>query len=85
MRIIYTESFCRDYDKLPPALQAQIQKKIRLLSKNPRHPSLRTKKLEGTADIFEGHFTAGYCFTFQRKAQTLYLRRIGRHDIYKKP
>ena len=53
------------------------------LVRNPRHPSLRVKKLRGT-DKFEIRVSKGYRLTFRFADDVLELRRVGTHDILKK-
>jgi len=45
------------------------------------HPSLRVKRLVGTADRREGSVTMNYRFTFQLAEGKVLFRRIGAHDI----
>jgi len=52
-RFTFTERFKKRYNKLSAAEKSQLKNKLRLLSENPAHPSLRTKRIQGTADLFE--------------------------------
>lgn len=52
-QLTYTDRFIDHYKKLNPIEQKQIKEKIELLSKNPMHPSLRSKKIQGIDDLFE--------------------------------
>lgn len=86
MRIIRLDLFKEDYKKLSLNIQKQIDKKITLLITNPRHPSLRIKKVQKTKDIWEGRITKNVRFTFQIIKDTYILRRIGKHnEVLKKP
>ena len=51
-KITYTERFEKHYKRLHDKERIQLKKKLRILSENPFHPSLRTKKVQGT-DFFE--------------------------------
>jgi len=82
--ILWTPPFQKDFRNLPQNVQARAAKAIRMLIENPHHPSLRTKKMRGTADIWEARISAAYRITFQRRGELLLLRRIGSHDILKK-
>jgi mRNA interferase RelE/StbE len=64
-------------------MQAQIDKQLALLLENPRHPSLRLKKLKGT-DIFAIRVSKGYCLTLRHESSVLELRRVGTHDLLRK-
>jgi len=83
VKIRRTESFLKDYKNLPAEIRTQVDKQLALFLGNPRHPSLRTKKLQGT-DKFEIRVTRGYRLTFRLLADVLELRRVGTHDILKK-
>ncbi len=85
MRLVLTHSFIRDYQGLPEQLQKVVDGKLPLLIKNPRHPSLRLKKMQDPRDIWEGRITKGYRFTFHWLEDSFILRRIGTHVILKTP
>ena len=85
MRLERTEQFKRDFASLPEPMQRRAEKKIRLFLENPRHPSLRIKKMQGVEEIWEGRITRNYRFTFQIAGDTWLLRRIGAHEILKTP
>jgi len=54
--------------------------------KDPHHPSLRTSKIRGFEDIWEGRINKDYRLTFQISKDVYLLRRVGRHDeVLKKP
>ena len=60
----------------------QVEKFLRLIVENPRHPSLRVKKIQGTEDIFEASVNMAVRVTFQYiKPDIVYLRNIGEHDM----
>ena len=66
---------------LPPEVRKKLAKTIRLLGDNPRHPSLRTKPVEGAAGIYEARVDQSYRLTYERLAgDILRLRVIGKHD-----
>jgi mRNA-degrading endonuclease RelE of RelBE toxin-antitoxin system len=77
-------TFQKDYPSLPREIQKQFHKAIRLFEANPRHPSLRVKKIAGTDGIWEARVTQSYRFTFNWEASVVTLRRIGTHDILQK-
>lgn len=84
MKILWTPPFERDFRSLPKNVQARAEKSIRLLIANPQHPSLHTKKMRGTKDIWEARVSESYRITFQMLGESLLLRRIGTHDVLKK-
>ena len=85
MQILFTRPFEEDYDALPEKIQRLVDRKLALLLQNPRHPSLRIKKMNDPRDIWEGRVTQSYRFTFQIQGDLYMLRRIGPHDILKTP
>jgi mRNA interferase RelE/StbE len=81
MDILLTESFKKDYKKLSSKTQRQVKKKLEILSQDPRHPSLRTKKIKGSNEsIFECSINIGIRMTWQYSNQNILLRAIGEHD-----
>ena len=90
MRIIRTAHFKRDFQRLPEAFKRSTEKALRFFVENPRHPSLRVKKMEGQRDdegrdIWEARITRSYRFTFAIEEDTYILYRIGPHDIKRRP
>ena len=90
MRPVFTHGFVRDYQRLPESIQRRFDRALRFLLSNPRHPSLRAKKMEGQRDpegrdIWEARVTQGYRFTFAIDGDTYILYRIGPHDIERHP
>lgn len=85
MKVAFTRPFKKDYHKLPWNIQKQIDEQITRLLENPKHPSLRLKKMEGHQTIWEARLTGGYRMTFQLNGDTCLLRRAGTHDILRKP
>lgn len=83
MKIRRTDSFLKDYRALPEKVQTRVDKQLHFLLNNPRHPSLRVKKLKGT-NIFEVRVTKGYRLTFGYREGVLELRRVGTHDLLRK-
>ena len=52
-RITYTPRFEKNFKKLSDKERAQFKKKLKIFVENPFHPSLRTKRIQGTEDLFE--------------------------------
>lgn len=87
MRLQYTSRFLRMYQRLPKEIRELVDNKLRLLLENPRHPSLRMKKMKmrGAEDIYEASVTMDYRITFQIEGDLYILRKVGTHDILRKP
>ncbi len=47
MKLVRTNQFKREFKKLPRHIQEKVIRKLELLVMNPRHPSLRVKKIKG--------------------------------------
>ncbi len=85
MNIWTTRPFDQDFAQLPESIKRRAERQFQHLLTNPRHPSLRLKKMEDPRDIWEGRVTRGYRFTFQIVGETYLLRRIGTHDVLRRP
>jgi mRNA-degrading endonuclease YafQ of YafQ-DinJ toxin-antitoxin module len=70
---------------LPDKLRGRTEKAISILLKSPHHPSLRIKKMEGRQNIWELMVSDSYRLIFQVSEDTYILRRVGTHDVLKKP
>jgi mRNA-degrading endonuclease RelE of RelBE toxin-antitoxin system len=85
MKLLFTKNFVRDYRKLPQGIQQTVDKQLEFLLENAKHPSLNVKKMNDPRNIWEGRVTSGYRFTFQIEGDVYILRKVGTHDILKKP
>ena len=85
MKLLFTKNFVRDYRKLPQGIQQTVYKQLEVLLENAKHPSLNVKKMNDPRNIWEGRVTSGYRFTFQIEGDVYILRKVGTHDILKKP
>ena len=81
----FSNRFWKDYRALSKDIQEAFEIKLPLFLSNPHHPSLRVKRLVGTADRWEGSVTMNYRFTFQIQGDFYLLRKIGTHNILKRP
>lgn len=85
MRLLPTEHFRRCYLRLPTRIQDQVDGKLEALLSNPRHPSLQARRMQGTAGIWELRVSLGYRLTYQVQGDLYVLRRVGAHNILRKP
>ena len=83
MKVRRTNSFLKDYRGLPTEIQDRVNKQLLFFIENPRHPSLRLKKLKGT-DTYEIRISRGYRLTLRFVEQIIELRRVGTHDLFRK-
>ena len=80
--LTFTERFKKHYKSLQPNEQKQIIKKVELLAKNPMHPSLRTKRIQGTNDLFECSVNMSIRIIWYYEGdQIIILMDVGHHDI----
>ena len=82
MKILRTEAFKQDYNRLPQEIQRRAEKQLRLFIQNPHHPSLQTRKLRSdpTGKTWYGRITRDYRFTFEIQGETYLLKSIGSHS-----
>ena len=85
MQIERTDSFTKDFKKLPPSIKRRAEEVIRLLASNLRHPSLRTRITDKKRRIWKVDINGGYRFTFQIDDKIIVLRRAGGHDEMERP
>jgi len=81
-RFTFTERFKKRYNKLSADEKSQLKNKLKLLSENPAHPSLRTKRIQGTADLFECSVNMDIrMIWFYDSHDIIVLADVGHHDI----
>ena len=81
-KITYTKRFEKNLKKLTAAEKAQLKKKLEILIMDPLYPSLRTKRIQGTEDLFEFSVNMDVRVIWQYEGETLILLLdIGHHDI----
>ena len=85
MTLSRTRSFARSYARLPARIRQKVDKQLRMLAKDSRHPSLHTKRVKGHPDIWEARVDYQHRFTFMMRKSRVILRSVGSHDILKKP
>jgi hypothetical protein len=80
MPIELTERFIRQYIKLPSVIQRKVDKALRLLDADFRHPGLRSHPLISTPGIFEAYVDRKYRMTFERHGEIFIMRNVDNHD-----
>jgi len=85
MRLLFTKNFVGNYRKLPQEIQKAVDKQLELLLTNAHHASLAIKKMNDPRNIWEARVTLAYRLTFQIEGDIYILRKVGTHDILKKP
>ena len=74
-----SQRFDREYAALPKILQRKVEKQVRLLVENIRHPSLRAKKYDETKDIWQAWMDRKYRLYFTIVGDTYMLISLKRH------
>lgn len=85
MKVEATRPFEHDYSRLPAQVKDQVDKQLGLLVTNPRHPSLRLKRVQSTGGIWEARVNRAYRMTLEIVGEICILRRVGTHDILNRP
>ena len=80
MPIQFTEWFVKQYERLPKTIQRKVDKALRLLDADFRHPWLRSHPVEGMEDVFEAYVDAKYRMTFERYGNVFLMRNVDNHD-----
>ncbi|MBI4427121.1 MAG: type II toxin-antitoxin system mRNA interferase toxin, RelE/StbE family [Candidatus Magasanikbacteria bacterium] len=86
MKINFSPRFKRAYKKLPPHIQDDFDKQIKVFMRDPNHPSLKTHKLKGRLqECLAFRLQKGYRVLFDFfSSDSVDLLDVGSHDIYKK-
>lgn len=81
-RLTYSKAFKKHYKKLSDIEKKQVKKKLEFFIKNPTHPSLRTKKIQGVDGIWESSINMDIrIIWFYENNELIFLLDIGHHDI----
>jgi mRNA interferase RelE/StbE len=80
--LVYSARFKRNFKKMSAQDKTAAKSKLSLFIKDPFHPSLRTKRIQGTADFWESSITSGVRMTWRwgEGDSVVELRNIGEHD-----
>ncbi len=85
--VIYSNTFSNEIIKLSRKYQNLVFKKIQILRANPKHPSLRTKKLirANNETLFESSVNMDIRLVWRYEDDKIILMLdVGHHDILKK-
>lgn len=78
----FTQRFQKNFNMLTVNEKKQLKRKLELLALNPGHPSLRTKKIQGTKDLFECSVNMNIRIIWYYENNTMIiLVDVGHHDI----
>ena len=86
MQLSYTTSFDRNSQRKPRDLQKKLWEKVALLQENPQYPSLRTKRVRGTSNIWEASVDMAHRITFEyTRDRGIILRNCNGHEVLDRP
>ena len=78
----FTNRFKKHYKKLSDSEKYQLAPKLKLLSNNPSHPSLRVKRIQGSDGLFECSVNMDIRIIWYYEGDhMIILVDVGRHDI----
>lgn len=80
MQLVLTARFQRAYAALSPQDQNKVQKALRLMTADLRHPGLGVRRIRGTKGIWEARASRALRITFETEGESIILRNVGRHD-----
>ena len=77
-----SRTFEKSLKKLTANEQRTVAVKLKILIKDPHHPSLRTKKVQGAKGIFESSVNMDIRVLWMHKGnRIILLLNVGHHDI----
>lgn len=80
----FTPRFQKHFKNLTSQEKKQLKNKLELLAENPSHPSLRTKRIQGTTDLFECSVNMSIrIIWYYEGKKMIILVDVGHHDILK--
>ncbi len=85
LKITYTKKFSKHYSNLDNKEKELFKEKLNTFIDNPRHPSLRTKKIQGSDGLWEFSVNMDIrVIWFKENNELVILVDIGHHDILNK-
>ena len=85
LKILYSPAFISQFERLDDTSRSHAYKKIDLFTKDPKHPSLRTHKLNGQLEgflSFSVDYTLRIVFEYKDKNTVIFLK-VGDHSVYR--
>ena len=81
----FTDRFQKHFKTLTASEKKQLMNKLLLLAENPIHPSLRTKRIQGTADLYECSVNMDIRIIWYYEGNKMIIMLdVGHHDILRK-
>jgi hypothetical protein len=80
MPLDYSPRFRFQYARLPLSTRLKVQKALRLLNADFRHPGLKSHPVRGHERIYEAYVDHKYRMTYERAGDLLIMRKLDNHD-----
>jgi mRNA-degrading endonuclease RelE of RelBE toxin-antitoxin system len=80
MPLRYTDRFIDKYAALPLVIRNKVDKALKMLENDFRHPGLQSHSLGGSPGIFEARVDQRYRLTYERSGNILNIRNVDNHD-----
>ncbi|MCM1135433.1 MAG: type II toxin-antitoxin system mRNA interferase toxin, RelE/StbE family [Clostridium sp.] len=81
-KLTFTPRFQKHFKGLSNQEKNQLKNKLNLLAKNPNHPSLRAKRIQGTTNLFECSVNMDIRIIWYYEGdKMIILLDVGHHDI----
>jgi len=78
--IVLTQRLKDDYKSLSSSVQKKLKKQIQFLAQNPKHPSLRVHRIQGTS-YWEFYIDRSFRCIFRQEGTVYYLLAAGPHKV----
>ena len=80
----FTPRFQKHFKRLTTKEKQQLKNKLQQMAEDPFHPSLRTKRIQGTSDLFECSINMSIrLIWYYENGDIIVLLDVGHHDILK--
>lgn len=79
MRLRLSAHFLRAYQDAPAEIKKSLEKQVRLLMADLRHPSLHAKKYNEATSMWQARVNRGWRFYFTIEGDTYLLHDITHH------
>ncbi len=77
----YLPRFMKNLANLDSIAQKSVRKAVEILAEDPKHPSLRAKRVQGTDRVYEASANMDIRLTWQYESENvILLRNCGHHD-----
>ena len=83
--LTFSEAFKKHFEAFTEKQKKQIRNKLKILTENPAHPSLRVKRIKGTVSLWEMSANMDIRIIFEYSGETIIiLMDVGHRDILRK-